>query len=164
VGECVRDANALVFDRMNQNETHRGMGATVAGLRIAPEGIIGFNVGDARIYRMQDGYLSQLSVDDVPVMPRSGAGRTGLITQSLGGVSHFTDIRPHVFTQPRPVTGDRTYLLCSDGLYDGLELEELESAIDDDLGASVSRLFERAMAAGAFDNISIVLLSLKSRP
>lgn len=157
VSTCIRDANTLLFDRMSSREGTMGMGATVAGLRIGTEGIVAFNVGDSRVYRVQDGYLSQLSVDDVPPKQHGAAGRSGAVTQCLGGMARYCDVLPHVHRQ---VLAPRTYLLCSDGLYDGLELEELEAAIDDDLGASVSRLFQRAMDAGARDNISIILLRL----
>lgn len=158
---CVRAANALLFERMSAAAANLGMGATLAGLRIAADGVIAFNVGDCRAYRLQDGYLSQLSVDDVPASAHAAADRSGVVTQSLGGLTRFRDIAPHVCRQP---LAPGTYLLCSDGLYDGLDLDAMQSAIDDDLGPSVSRLFERAMATGARDNISIILLRLRSLP
>ncbi|MFH1604418.1 MAG: serine/threonine-protein phosphatase, partial [Pseudomonadota bacterium] len=103
----------------------------------------------------------QLSVDDVPASAHAAAGRSGVVTQSLGGLTRFREIAPHLCRQS---LAPRSYLLCSDGLYDGLDLETMESAIDDDMGASVSRLFDRAMAAGARDNISIILLRVHSQP
>jgi len=160
LGACVRAANALLFESMSAQAGTLGMGATFAGLRIAADGVIAGNVGDCRVYRLRDGGLSQLSVDDVPAPAHAAAGRSGVVTQSLGGLFRFRDITPHVCQQSLAAG---TYLLCSDGLYDGLDLDAMESAIDDDLGPSVSRLFERAMAAGARDNISIILLRLEAR-
>ena len=157
---CVRAANAMLFEHMSADAETLGMGATFAGLRIAADGVIACNVGDCRVYRVQDGRLSQLSVDDVPPAAQAAAGRSGVVTQSLGGLIRFREIAPHVCSRS-PAPG--TYLLCSDGLYDGLDLAAMESAIDGDLGASVSRLFERAMDAGGRDNISIILLRLEAR-
>ena len=161
LSECVRAANALLFEHMRTDAATLGMGATLAGLRIAADGVIAFNVGDCRVYRVQDGYLSQLSVDDVPAPAHAAAGRSGVVTQSLGGLTRFREILPHLCHQ---TLASRTYLLCSDGLYDGLDLDAMESAIDEDMGSSVSRLFDRAMAAGANDNISIILLRLRCPP
>jgi serine/threonine protein phosphatase PrpC len=158
VRDCIRAANRRLYDRMEQDPQSFGMGTTLAGLRLAREGVALFNVGDSRVYRVQDGFLSQLSTDDVPPpYPRPGriAVRTGVITQSLGGAPLYTDIDPHIVTQP--MAAPRTYLLCSDGLYDRLPIDAMEAALGEDLGESVMRLFELAMSAGAPDNVSIIL-------
>ncbi len=158
-GACIAAANRHLYLRMQEDAAQRGMGATLAGIRIAGDGILVFNVGDSRVYRVQDGFLSQLSVDDVRRMPRAGAGqRSGAITQSLGGTQQLIEIAPHVSRQA--IAASRTYLLCSDGLYDALDIDAMESALDDDLAASASRLLERALAAGARDNLSIILIRL----
>ena len=135
------------------------MGATLAGIRFAADGILVFNVGDSRVYRLQDGFLSQLSIDDVRRTAHLGAGqRSGAITQSLGGAPQPIEIAPHV--SPQAIAASRTYLLCSDGLYDALDIDAMESALDEDLAASVSRLLQRALAVGARDNLSIILIRL----
>ncbi len=157
VGACIAAANRYLYQRMQEDVAHRGMGATLAGMRIAADGMLVFNVGDSRVYRVQDGFLSQLSVDDVRRMPRAGAGqRSGAITQSLGGAPQLIEIAPHVSRQA--LAASRTYLLCSDGLYDALDIDAMESALDEDLAASASRLLQRALAAGASDNVSIILV------
>ena len=156
---CIEASNRHLYDRMQENPAHLGMGAVLAGMRIAPEGIVVFNVGDSRVYRAQDGFLSQLSIDDVPKprAPHTGAApRSGMITQALGGSMRHVAIAPHVSGQS--IAGQRTYLLCSDGLYDALEMDEMESALDDDLAASAARLLDRALEAGAKDNVSLILV------
>jgi multidrug efflux pump subunit AcrA (membrane-fusion protein) len=141
-------------DRMDQDAAHAGMGTTVAGLRIAADGILVFNVGDSRVYRVQDGFLSQLSIDDVPAQRMK---RSGLVTQSVGGGKRFTEIRPHVLRQS---FGPWTYLLCSDGLYDAVKIEDMEASLDADLGNAARRLLERALANGARDNVSALLVRI----
>jgi PPM family protein phosphatase len=154
VAAAINRTNAYLYDRMERDPTHRGMGTTVAGLRIAADGIMAFNVGDSRVYRVQDGFLSQLSVDDVPA---KRTGRSGLVTQSLGGAKRLNEIQPHVLRQP---FGPWTYLLCSDGLYDAVKLEDMESALDQDLGNAARRLLERALEGGARDNVSALLVRI----
>lgn len=158
-GACIAAANRHLYQRMQEDAAHRGMGATLAGMRFAADGMLVFNVGDSRVYRVQDGFLSQLSIDDVRRTPRAGAGqRSGAITQSLGGAQQLIEIAPHVSRQA--IAASRTYLLCSDGLYDALDIDAMESALDEDLAASASRLLERALTAGARDNLSIILIRL----
>jgi serine/threonine protein phosphatase PrpC len=154
VTEALRGANAHLYERMHNDRHNAAMGATVAGVRIAKEGVLVFNVGDSRVYRVQDGFLAQLSVDDIPARQ---SHRSGLVTQSLGGTLQFSDIVPHVTAQsPAP----KTFLLCSDGLYDAVDLDQMEEAIDEDLGASAGRLLEVALLAGARDNVSLILVRI----
>jgi len=159
VDACIHAASRQLFDCMQKNPAQRGMGAVLAGMRIAPEGILVFNVGDSRVYRVQDGYLYQLSIDDVrrPATPRAAAAaRSSVVTQCLGGSNDYIALATHVSAQS--MAAQRTYLLCSDGLYDALDIDALESALDHDLAASAARLFERALQAGARDNVSFILL------
>lgn len=156
VGAVLRAANREVFDAAAANPALRGMGTTVAGLVVTSGRTIWFNVGDSRVYSVRREYLRQLSVDDVPA--GQGEGGHG-ITQALGGADAYLEISPHVGSEP---TGPRRrYLICSDGLTDVVPLEAIERALkDDDLGLA-SRLLDSALAAGAPDNVSIVLASIR---
>ena len=82
--------------------------------------------------------------------------RTGLILQSLGGSPQFTDIEPHVVHE-KWLTG-RRYLICSDGLYEALTLDAIEAALREPPQVAVASMLDQALAAGAADNLSIVLL------
>jgi serine/threonine protein phosphatase PrpC len=137
-----------------------GMGTTVAGLHVAPAALNIFNVGDSRVYRVGQAGLTQLSTDDTPgpklADGRTAAYTTALLTQSLGGWHEPEGIAPHVLAEP--VEG--RYLICSDGLTDLLDPDAIATRIQDDDTASVTALFEAAMAAGGHDNVSIVLARL----
>ena len=148
---------------MRERPSLRGMGTTVAGVVVAPAGSLVFNVGDSRVYRIEDTALVQLSTDDTPG-PKLADGRTAaitshLITQSLGGVYEEAPIAPHLLAVP-PAARER-YLLCSDGLSDLLSRDEIEAELADDDRTSVAALFEAAMARGGRDNISILMLDLR---
>jgi serine/threonine protein phosphatase PrpC len=159
VGALLLAANALLFEDMAEHPERRAMGTTVAGLRIDANRILAYNVGDSRIYRTDGDALVQLSIDDTPRRPPAFAGlafRTGELTQCLGGTYARTRIDPHLFEEP--LVPGRTYLICSDGLYDMVPDRVVRECIDDQLAPSVDRLFERAMRAGGEDNISVILL------
>jgi serine/threonine protein phosphatase PrpC len=152
VAASVRSANRVVYARMQDDSQLAEMGSTVAGVVLAHEELSVFNVGDSRVYRWQDGFLCQLTTDDVP----ESEVRTGLILQSLGGSSEFIDVDPHVVHE-KWLSG-RRYLICSDGLYEAVPLEAIETALREPLLTAAESLFEQAMAAGAADNVSLVLI------
>jgi serine/threonine protein phosphatase PrpC len=158
----LRRVNDGLYGLMDTKPEYRGMGTTVAGLILTPEGVLIFNVGDSRVYRRQNGYLAQLSVDD-SADSADYAGhddgatiKSNVLTQSLGGTAARVEILPHV--QRRRLEAGRHYLLCSDGLTDMVRLDSMEGALGDDLDASCGALFEKAMMAGGEDNISIVVV------
>jgi serine/threonine protein phosphatase PrpC len=151
--------NREIFDRMRERPEWLGMGTTVVGLVFAGDRAWAFNVGDSRGYRVQDGFLAQITTDDTRdavAYGEAGPGRkTGAITQALGGAPSFVEILPHV--QGVRVRPGSVFLLCSDGLSDMVGLDDMEAALSDDLGQSARALFDKAMAAGGEDNVSIVL-------
>jgi serine/threonine protein phosphatase PrpC len=158
VAAFLRQVNREIFDAMRENSQCRGMGTTVAGLMVRPGGVLWFNVGDSRVFRYRDRFLRQLSIDDVPDLDVGRTGRSGSLTQALGGAATFIEVVPHVGTDPL-VPGWR-YLLCSDGLTDMVDLAAIEAAMAAADAAAVTRLFERAMIPGQ-DNISIIVATIE---
>ena len=156
VAGALRAVNREVFAAADDDPALRGMGTTVAGIVVMRDRTIWFNVGDSRVYSVRRGFVRQLSVDDVPVGAPSGSGR---ITQALGGAVTYLDIDPHVGSES--TRRGRRYLLCSDGLTDALPLETIERALSDDDPGVVGGLLESALAAGAPDNVSIVVAAVR---
>ena len=158
IPDALRAVNRELFADAAADPALGGMGTTVAGIVTLADRVVWFNVGDSRVYSVRREYIRQLSVDDVPA--RAGSGGGG-ITQALGGADMYLEIHPHVGSESnRP---GRRYLLCSDGLTDALSLETVERALlasgdDRDI---VGNLLERTLAAGAPDNVSIILASVR---
>jgi serine/threonine protein phosphatase PrpC len=161
--DLLRAIDQALFAAMRERPALHGMGSTVAGLHVAPSGLAVFNVGDSRVWRIAPTGLIQLSTDDTPgpklADGRTAAHTTALLSQSLGGWHDPDGIAPHVL--PEPIEREGRYLICSDGLSDLLDPEAIAAHIGDDDAASVSALFEAAMAAGGGDNISIVLVRVR---
>jgi serine/threonine protein phosphatase PrpC len=59
-----------------------GMGATIAGVILHGGEATIFNVGNSRVYRSADGFIGQLSIDDL--VPDSAGVRKGLISRRSG--------------------------------------------------------------------------------
>lgn len=130
-----------------------GMGATLAMVVMAADGILIANVGDSPIFEVTSGLL-QLSESDSPP-----GDRTGTVTQALGvGI----EIRPHL--RQLPLEAGVSFLLCSDGLTAVLD----ESRIADLMGRGGSSsgilegLLDAALAAGGPDNIALAIVSIEA--
>ncbi|MGH6897082.1 MAG: PP2C family protein-serine/threonine phosphatase [Geminicoccaceae bacterium] len=166
LAQLLHEANDELSALMDRRPAWYGMGTTVAGVVVAPSGVVVFNVGDSRVYRIDAGALVQLSTDDTPG-PKLPDGRTAvdtssIITQVLGGYgpdAREEQIVPHLVREP-PLDGAR-YLICSDGLTDMLERAAIEALLGDDDPASAQALFQAAMAQGGDDNVSLILLRVR---
>jgi serine/threonine protein phosphatase PrpC len=146
----------MLFSEMERIPALYGMGTTVAGALVHAAGILVFNLGDSRVYRIRAGKLEQLSTDDT--MQASGGffgtRTTRVLSQCLGGFPSGEEIRPHVVNLPLDVGTE--LLICSDGLHDMLADDQIEACLAPDLTASVQALFEGAMREGGVDNISVI--------
>jgi len=158
VTEFLKDLNRSMFEAAARDVQLAGMGTTVAGFLCRAEGLIWFNIGDSKLFRYRDGYLRQLSVDDVSRVVRVGARKPGL-TQAIGGAPGFVDVEPHIGVDPL-VSGWR-YLLCSDGLTDVVSVPKITETLDEADEVAVTRLLEAALAEGAPDNVSIILVTIE---
>ena len=163
---AVRAANWAIRDRAIGQPGLEGMGTTicVAGLLVSGRLALA-HVGDSRAYLWHEGALSQLTKDHSVTTELIERGELreeeadqhpyyGVLTRALG-------VAPAVEIDSRTVAvekGDRV-LLCSDGLFNELSLDEIAGAVEGakDPAAIVDSLIERANAQGGRDNISVVV-------
>ena len=159
IGSQVRAVNAELYAHVRENESLAGMGSTVVGLAAQGTSLSIFNVGDSRAYKVLERGLALLSVDDSLVpnwKPGAAFARSSQLTQCMGGRTTFTDIEPHLHTEPC-VPGN-VYLLCCDGLYETVPEEQIRQLIGTDLQASVEALLRTALELKAKDNVTIALV------
>jgi protein phosphatase len=145
------------------------MGATVAGLVAENTGAVYFfHVGDSRIYRREDRFLQLLTVDDRLDVGGYGesdpdAKPTSSLLQCLGGLAEFSAIEPHVVSFAMS-DAPEVFLLCTDGLSDMISQDAMEESILLPHEAAVMALFDRVVAAGARDNVSIIVVEISPLP
>lgn len=149
-----------------------GMGATLSLCWFTPEWMYFGHVGDSRIYYLpKDGGLNQVTHDHSHVgwLRRQGKinerearthPRKNALQQALGAGHQFID--PHVgAVGHRP--GDR-FLICSDGLIDGLwdrQLEELIRTPPPNTPESpAQRLVEESVLNSGRDNTTAVVVEV----
>jgi PPM family protein phosphatase len=136
------------------------MGSTVVVLRIADGRAVIGHIGDSRVYRLRDGALAQLTVDHsllaqlmasgAHVDPDTFAWRH-VVTRALGQCGE-----PDVQVD-RARTGD-VYLLCTDGLSEVLDSEEIAALLDGPAERGCRALVDAAYASGSRDNISAIVV------
>jgi serine/threonine protein phosphatase PrpC len=159
--QALRSCNELIFEVAARDRERTAMGPTVAGIVLTGENVIVFNVGDSRVYGVQDAGLLQLSVDDNA--PALGGRRSSVLTQTLGGSFVQEPVEPHMTSQP--LATPARYLLCSDGLTDAVDdavIAEILAAHDG--YRAVFELWRATIEAGAPDNITVAVVEISSDP
>ncbi len=146
------------------------VGASVAMLVINNGVATAINCGSARVYSFKYGRLNRLSVDDTKAQQLLNIGairreeamdhpsrRT--LTSALGNLNAKSGGRLHM-SSPTPVENGDIYLLCSNGLTDYLSDDRIAYILS--LRMSNERLTQRliseAIARGADDNLSVVIV------
>jgi protein phosphatase len=167
LGAAVELANERIFEAARRSPDCAGMGTTVSAACILGERLLYANVGDSRIYRFHADRLTQLTKDDSWI---SHALATGLPLTPSDIEAH--PMR-HVLTEVVGVRTDMSVdvhecaleagdvlLLCSDGLHGVMPDEALGAALsaDQDVDAIAEELVESAMARGATDNVTALVV------
>ena len=160
--EALTACNEVVYAEAAPHPERTTMGTTIAGLVVTEQSVVVFNVGDSRVYVLDDGGLVQLSADDnEPAAP--GQRRSSVVTQALGGHVDAAPIEPHIST--RALAGAARYLICSDGLTDAVSDTAITAILRrHDGGAAAFELWKATIAAGAPDNIAVALVEIATQP
>lgn len=154
----LKGVNRAIFQASSDDADLTGMGTTVAGVVCNIEGLLWFNVGDSKVFRYRDGFLRQLSVDDVAQRAVTSGTAKGGLTQALGGAPQFIEIEPHVGSEP--LADGWRYLICSDGLTDVIPTPAIEDMISESDEATVQLLLDTTLEKGAPDNVSIIMITV----
>ncbi len=125
------------------------------------------NVGDSRTYRMAGGILEQITRDHSEVAELVEQGvlaakdaarhpRRHVVTRVLGGGAVRVDPELRMFPVSR---GDRM-VVCSDGLTEALPDARVQAVLRAERHphAAAERLVREALAAGAQDNVTVVVV------
>lgn len=153
-----------------QKQRNVSMGTTVSAMWIRGKQCRFVNIGDSRIYRIRSGEIVQLSYDhtefqmmlDAGILKETDRHKTRTshnLIQFLGMPEEEMELEPYVVTDDIE-TGDR-YLICSDGLQDGLSDEEIKEIVvrEPDNLRCCHLLIKETIEKGSRDNISVILLS-----
>jgi serine/threonine protein phosphatase PrpC len=164
--DAVARANKIIFQTA-QSQTHcEGMGTTLVAAIFYDDKLSVAHVGDSRAYRLRGGRFEQLTLDhsllqelvDRGFYSEEEAQRStnrNYVTRALG-VEPTVEVEVHEFE----VLPDDVYLLCSDGLSDMVEDEDIHltiSTFNASLDVVGQQLVELANDHGGRDNISVMM-------
>ena len=174
LGDALRSVHEKINAAAFGCQEKSGMAATLALAWFTPENLYLSNVGDSRIYRSRDGVLEQLTRDHTAAWSQWKRGeiseiqyrthpRRAALFEVVGG--GYPSISPH-FAAVQYQAGDR-FLVCSDGLIDGLwerHLTEGLAAGDGDPQKIAETLITRAIANSGIDDTSLIVITVATAP
>ena len=168
--DAVYRANKIIYQTA-QSQTHcEGMGTTIVACMFYDDKVSIAHVGDSRAYRLRGGQLEQITLDhsllqelvDRGFYSEEEAQRStnrNYVTRALG-------VEPTVEVEVREhdVLPDDVYLLCSDGLPDMVEDDDIHltiSTFNASLDVVGQQLIDLANDHGGRDNVSVMLAQVK---
>nr|WP_255216177.1 protein phosphatase 2C domain-containing protein [Pseudenhygromyxa sp. WMMC2535] len=159
-------ASEAIDAQAEQNPDARGMGCTCVMVLGVHDRLWVAWAGDSRCYMVHEGELSQVSIDHTVVQelvdqklitPEQAAIHPyrGRISRCLGHGKN----KGNPTIVEATIDREANIMLCSDGLSDVLEDEDIAALIGQrDVRSSARRLIEAANGAGGPDNISAIVM------
>ena len=133
------------------------MGTTLVSASFDGHELLVSNIGDSRLYVLHDGTLKQLTTDHSLSNLLGETKKTNMITNCIGGgcKNSYLDIMQ---CSDLMLPGD-AMLLCSDGLTDMVNDEEIEKLLND--GFDADAFCQAAEDAGGIDNVSVIVIRVE---
>ena len=154
--EWLRSINQTINARGKVNPSLAEMGTTLVAIVYYNGHVFSLNCGDSRLYRFRNGKLTQMTTDHSLNNMTGQKKHSNIITNCIGAGCKNSYMDLLEFTEDFKV-GD-VYLLCSDGLNDMVDDEDIERLLND--GSSANRLCEEAITNGGFDNVSACVITV----
>jgi serine/threonine protein phosphatase PrpC len=164
--DAIHRANKIIYQTAKTQPQCEGMGTTVVAALFFDNRITIAHVGDSRLYRRRSDKFEQVTMDHSLLQElvdrgfysaeeAQRAANKNYVTRALG-------VEPNVEVeiQEVPVQKGDVYALCSDGLSDMVEDEDIHLTINtfgDNLDTVAKQLIQLANDNGGRDNVSVVM-------
>ena len=170
---CLREkialANSSIFHAAQSQPQYAGMGTTLVTALFYDNQLTVAHIGDSRLYRLRGEEFSTLTRDHSLLQEQIDSGvisveearfsqNKNLVTRALGV---DPEVEPEIQDYPAQV-GD-IFLLCSDGLNDMVEDEEIHMTLQmlaANLDLAATQLIQMANDNGGRDNVSVILVKI----
>jgi protein phosphatase len=180
--KAILETNDVIVERAAESMDNSGMGTTATCAWIIGNQLFAANVGNSRLYLMRDQKLKRISIDHSWVQEALEMGlltpeqaknhpNARIITRHLGASEIEPDFRIQLASeegdaameknQGVQLQPDDLILICSDGLSDLVEDEEIEQALlDKSMAEAIQSLTDLANDRGGPDNITTVTVRI----
>src|SRR5665213_803494 len=164
--DAIHRANKIIYQTARTQPNCEGMGTTVVSALFFDNKVSIAHVGDSRLYRLRGEKYEQLTMDHsllqelvdrgfYSAAEAQRAANKNYVTRALG-VEPSVDVE----VQEVPVQKGDTFALCSDGLSDMVEDDDMHltlSTFGANLDTVAKQLIQLANDNGGRDNISVVM-------
>lgn len=159
-------ANKTIFEKASSDQACQGMGTTCTVLVVIEHDVYYAHVGDSRAYILKNGSIMQITEDHTYVQQLVNSGditaaeaavhpKRNILTNAMGTKA---DLRIDTGKCKYSFEKNDRLLLCSDGLYDYLNDEELNKVlVENSLINAAANMIALAKQRGGHDNITVVL-------
>ena len=169
LARSIERANRIIVDAAAKDARYTGMGTTCTALLLRRGLAYCAHVGDSRLYFVRHNDILLMTEDHTAVMDMVRRGTItaeearhhpdkNVIVRALGVRG---DVEVATWEKPVAVRPGDTFLICSDGLYNVVEDNELFDAM---CGSSPQRACERlvelALQRGGPDNITVGIITV----
>ena len=165
--DAIHRANKIIYQTARTQPQCEGMGTTVVCALFYDNRIAIAHVGDSRLYRLRNDKFEQVTMDHSLLQElvdrgfysaeeAQRAANKNYVTRALG-----VEPNVEVEVQEVPVQKGDFYVLCSDGLSDMVEDEEIRLTLitlKSNPSLTVQQLVQAANDNGGRDNISAMLI------
>ena len=169
VRENSAKANAAIYQTAKSQPQYSGMGTTLVVALFFDNRMTVGHIGDSRLYRMRKDEFEQVTRDHSLLQEQIESGmitkEQARYSQNKNLVTRAVGIDPEVETEIHTYNvepGD-IYLLCSDGLSDMVQDEDIHSTLStlqSNLPLAAKQLVQLANDCGGRDNISVILVRI----
>ncbi|MDD3453576.1 MAG: Stp1/IreP family PP2C-type Ser/Thr phosphatase [Bacilli bacterium] len=163
--ETVSEINVLIYKYTSEHPESTGMGTTLVTAVITPSFLLIGNIGDSSGFVFKKEKIHKITTDHtlVNLLVKSGElteeeakdhPKKNVLMKALGAI---TNVEMDIFDVETSVDG---ILLCSDGLTNMLDNDQIEKVINDDLSIEekLQKLIFKCNNRGGNDNISVAYL------
>lgn len=166
----VQKANSSIFHAAQSQPQYAGMGTTIVSGLFYDNRVAVAHIGDSRMYRLRGDVFESITRDHSLLQEQIDSGmiskadarvsqNKNLVTRAVG-IDAEVETELHVHSVER---GD-IYLLCSDGLNDMVEDDDIADAIKtlkSNIPLLAAQLIQAANDNGGRDNVSVILIKIK---
>jgi protein phosphatase len=164
--DAIARANKIIFQTARTQPQCEGMGTTIVAALFFDNRVAVAHVGDSRLYRLRGSGFDQVTLDHSLLQelvdrgfysPEEAqrAANKNYVTRALG-----VEATVEVEVQEHPAQRGDVYVLCSDGLSDMVEDDDIHLTINTfgaNLETVAKQLIQLGNDNGGKDNISVVL-------
>lgn len=160
----IEKLNTELYTKSKDNQ--KKMGTTIVTVAIFDNQVVVYNIGDSSAYALtKDNVMTVVTVEDSFVGALISAGaiteeeakshpEKHVLTQAL---ATRDNINLHTFIDD--LNNYDYFLLCSDGLTNMIEKEEIQNIVrNDELSIAVNKLIDKCVERGGVDNISVAII------